>query len=352
MKNLAKEIVEIIQDYRIDDGIKIDVKHITRWANQFDANDRVFLLTELKPILEKTYFSKDKILNCMLENIKFLSQKLKYKNEIAFLLNAHYAKTQGIKKSQSEILHLFFKKVNDIYGIKKKHIGSNSKKSIIYFDDLLGTGKTTFRELKEWLNYVSKNNEKYHNLLTEDKFNLFVYHIGSHQWGRGNVDYQIKTVFGEEVRKRIKFYCTFNIENNPMSFNPMLNCVYPINQNIQIVNEYFENIDTGLYGAKYENYAFRKTNKPKNELFFSNSNNRIRYENILLLKGIDILSKVKNLKSNNLRPLGYTVVSHKTFGLGTQFFTWRNIPNNSPLVFWWETNGWYPLFPVKNRGIK
>jgi hypothetical protein len=54
----------------------------------------------------------------------------------------------------------------------------------------------------------------------------------------------------------------------------------------------------------------------------------------------------------NIRPLGLINPTYRTFGLGTHFFTWRNIPNNSPLVFWWEVPGhnWIPLFPVMNRG--
>ena len=56
--------------------------------------------------------------------------------------------------------------------------------------------------------------------------------------------------------------------------------------------------------------------------------------------------------STNLRPLGLINPQYKIFGLGTHYFTWRNIPNNAPLVYWWEVPGhkWKPLFPVANRG--
>jgi hypothetical protein len=70
----------------------------------------------------------------------------------------------------------------------------------------------------------------------------------------------------------------------------------------------------------------------------------------LLKKGIEIINSINNISAEGLRPLGMTNPSYKTLGTGTHFFTWRNISNTCPLVFWWETNGWHPLFPVKNRG--
>ena len=82
------------------------------------------------------------------------------------------------------------------------------------------------------------------------------------------------------------------------------------------------------------------------------SENRTIYENIVLQKGLSIIDMIQGEVKPNLRPLGLINPSYKTFGLGTHFFTWRNIPNNSPLVFWWQVQGHnlQPLFPVANRG--
>ena len=67
-----------------------------------------------------------------------------------------------------------------------------------------------------------------------------------------------------------------------------------------------------------------------------------------------MLQKVKKENPDpRKRPLGDTVKSHKTLGTGTLFFTWRNISNTCPIVFWWDVFGhnWTPLFSLKNRGI-
>ncbi|REG78219.1 phosphoribosyltransferase-like protein [Algoriphagus antarcticus] len=99
-----------------------------------------------------------------------------------------------------------------------------------------------------------------------------------------------------------------------------------------------------------EKFAFRNPEYPLKEEFYSSSENRDRYERILLDKGLKIINSISELKAKSLRPLGMTPPSYKTLGKGCHFFTWRNISNTCPIIFWWEANGWYPLFPVKNRG--
>ena len=111
--------------------------------------------------------------------------------------------------------------------------------------------------------------------------------------------------------------------------------------------EFIEDAFERDYEMKNAHLAFRNPEYPKEEKFFSSEENRIRYENILLKKGIDIINDTDNLNVNT-RPLGLTPPSHKTLGTGSHFFSWRNISNTSPLVFWWETNGWVPLFPRKH----
>src|SRR5690606_13042011 len=114
-----------------------------------------------------------------------------------------------------------------------------------------------------------------------------------------------------------------------------------------VVNNYLNSIDASANADR----AYRPTHKPAEEKLFSSPASRNRLETLFLVKGIEILSRVGELKVQQIRPLGYTVKSHKTFGLGTLFFTYRNIPNNCPIVFWWGSNNWKPLFVLKNRGV-
>jgi len=73
-----------------------------------------------------------------------------------------------------------------------------------------------------------------------------------------------------------------------------------------------------LAADKNESVAFRKPDAPKQELLFSSAANRIRFENIILQKGVALLQEAQNLKPNH-RPLGATFPSYKTMGTGTLF---------------------------------
>jgi hypothetical protein len=112
------------------------------------------------------------------------------------------------------------------------------------------------------------------------------------------------------------------------------------------VNEYVSGKSFGPSGQFY-----RLKNQPPKETFFSSAENRIRLENILLRKGIEILKSTRTRLDTNLRPLGRSYPSYKDFGFGTLCFTWRNIPNNTPVVFWHKGGGWFPLFEKKSYSL-
>ena len=105
----------------------------------------------------------------------------------------------------------------------------------------------------------------------------------------------------------------------------------------------------GLEAKNHSEYAFRPEGRPAAEEYFTSAENRIRFERILVDKGLYIINQIQGEVKGNIRPLGFIFPSYKTLGAGTLFFTWRNAPNNSPLVFWWDVPGhnWKPLFPAR-----
>lgn len=137
------------------------------------------------------------------------------------------------------------------------------------------------------------------------------------------------------------------IENHPNFNNQRYNLAYPLAGQPGDVTGFLSQLHEGA--INHENKACRPVNKPLTETFFSSSENRNRFESILLAKGIWILSQVTKAYKQH-RPLGDVSPSYKTYGTGTIFFTWRNISNTCPLVFWWEGHGWHGLFPLQGRG--
>jgi len=354
MIELIDEILKIIDNYRIEDvGFtfkKIDRAHIEKWVNQFDEDDREFLLSELLHILPKSYLSKENTLKIFANEFEILSKDFGYKSIPEFLDETIFLDCQKDNKSQKILLGLIDEILNEKYGYSVEKCGTKTIKNWIYIDDVLASGKT-FKEniVKEIEDFGTKDFEKSEIKIISSFFIL-------HSWGVNNVKFSIDQKIKFKLGNRLKFYRVSEIDNNPRihqwyNSNPKFNHVYPKESDLgKEVLEFVENAFERDYDMANEDFAFRNPAYPKKEEFYSSDANRDRYEQIILSKGFDIMKSIDNLGARSLRPLGMTPPGWKTLGTGSHFFTWRNISNTCPLVFWWGTNGWHPLFPVKNRG--
>lgn len=347
MKQLAQAIVAIIHDYHNYLGFQFTEEHIINWVNQFEEGDREFLLQELLHLLQQgIYINEQQGRQLLLSRIETLSNKFSYKTPVDFLANTDILQLQPQEKSQHYLLTLLDKELQRKYGIGLKQCGTASQKFTLYIDDVLATGGTVFKDLSNWLQQKQKDDKTNLSRVAKTETILILSFYCRHLWS--NVPWRLKVVLGnDEITKRINFYCDYEIQNHP-SYppSPQFNFAYPINEQIQTVQYYLENIEASTHAE----HAYRKLGKPLKEKLFSSPANRNRFERIILLKGIELLQKAKELKPNH-RPLGAGFPSYKTFGTGTLFFTWRNISNTCPIVFWWQAPGWLPLFPLNGRGL-
>ena len=175
-----------------------------------------------------------------------------------------------------------------------------------------------------------------------------------HAWGKSNTEYRLKQRYKDTLllnSDNMKFHNDKLIKNHPTSFSSTFNNAYPKDTSESRENSYLEQLEaTNDYCTRNKEKAFRPNNKPVNEEFYSSAAARDRYEKIILTKGLDILNLVNNV-SASIRPLGCTTPSYQTFGMGSHVFTWRNISNTCPIVYWWGSNDWIPLFQINNRGL-
>lgn len=347
MKKIADSILESIKDYRNDDGIFLDAEHVIKWANQFGENAE-FMLNEINHILPQVYISKTTAKEFIHEHILALQKKFGYKTISDLLMNTEFLNMQEDHKSQPAILSILESLLNEKYGESYLKYESFPKVKFVYFDDILASGSTVGKHLVNWLNENNQQGVKNADSVINNNYDLSVNLFCCHTWGRSFQEYRLLKTFENKINKKISWFWNFEIQNHAKWHNQSLNIAFPTEQQPSNVKSYLAN----LSAEKYEDYAYRKEGTPANEGFFTTPENRIIYENILLQKGFSIIDMIKGEVKPNLRPLGLINPSYKTFGLGTHFFTWRNIPNNSPLVFWWEVQGhdWQPLFPVANRG--
>lgn len=347
MRKIAENIFEIIKDYRNDDGIQLTIENIIEWAEQFGDNAE-FMLNEINHIIPKVYLSKDNAKKCILSHIKQLIKDHGYDSPSAFLIDTEFLDMQKERKSQKIILDLIEEVLTSEYQESYKKYTSYPKVNFIYFDDVLATGGTVGRHLIEWLSLKDEIESTNADKVTKGNIKLSVHLFCLHTWGHSFQQFRIKKTFTDAIEPKIKWYRNYEIENHVKWNNQSLNIAIPIKDQPSNAKTYLAN----LPAEKYVDYAYRKEQTPSKEDFFTSPENRIIYENLLLQKGLSIIDMIKGEVKPNLRPLGFVNPNYKTYGLGTHFFTWRNVPNNSPLVFWWEVEGhnWKPLFPVGNRG--
>ena len=346
-----EKIFNLIQDYRSGDSdfSGISKEHIIRWINQFDEIDRNFLLNELLYLLPKSYLSKNNVLRITQKSFEIYKDDLNYDSVQSFLDETRFLDCQDSDKSQKALLGIIDEILKEKYEYSISSCGSRQVKNWIYVDDVLASGGTFRTEITEKIqNYGASRFES-------EKVNVIASFFILHSWGQSNVKYILDDYFDHKISNQLHFYRVAEIENDPRinwyNSNPDFNHVYPVkNEYGQKYLDYLEGTSKRDYAWGKEKYAFRDKSYPKKESFYSNPTNRIRYENILLKKGIEIIQSINLVRADSLRPLGMTPPSYKTLGTGSHFFTWRNVSNTCPIVFWWGSNDWYPLFPVKNRG--
>lgn len=346
MDELIEKIIKIIGSYRED----IDAAHINKWIEQFDEGDREFLLSELLHLLPQSYLSKENTLRILGNEFETLRADFGYQSVVDFLDETKFLDCQETEKSQKVFLEFVDDILKEKYDRSIDDCGKGYIKQWLYIDDVLASGGTFRQDIIDEIEEFGNEEFKNSNIKIIASFVIL------HSWATSNVRFALKNKLGFDLKERLKFYNVAEIDNNPhihhyYNPNPKFNHIYPIENELgEEVLEFIEASFERDYDMRNEKHAFRNSDYPKKEKFFSSTVNRIRYENILLKKGFEIIKSIETLTAESLRPLGMTPPSYKTLGTGSHFFTWRNISNTCPIVFWWGANSWYPLFPVKNRG--
>jgi hypothetical protein len=357
MEQLINDIYEIVKDYRADEdlpNVKMTKQRLQRWVEQFDEADRVFILTELKAILSKRYCSKENVKTFLKAIVDKLTTDLGYQNVTAFLNETIFLDLQPEGKSQKKLLKLLTELLRSNYNFNIENCGQNAKKQFIYIDDILCTGNTLFQDIKEWCNLSYNDTKTNLEAIKDNATKLICAFVFIHEKNFYKKKSEAIHKIGYNIFPEDKMYRLFEIQNSENNLSSSLDFVYPLAENQpQIVEDYRTKIveQVNEYTKRYNSISpeefYRTPGRPQTEILFSSPENRKRFENIMLKKGVEILNRA-NTRIKNMRALGFSLPSQKNFGFGTLSFTWRNVANNTPLVFWYSGGGFYPLF-VKNQ---
>lgn len=352
LKKLAQEICDLMQDYHNHNGFQFTADHVINWVSQFDTDDQDFVLEEFLHLLKQDiYISEKRARKLLLSAVKQLASHFKFSQVSDFLRNVEFLRLQEDEgNSQDTLLGILDELLLYSYKMGVNDCGTKSKKYAIYIDDVFATGNTVLEDLQKWLGQNSESGLT--NLDEVDKSSkiVIVSVFCLHTWARYNIVNRLKYGLKRDVGDKMLFRGDYKVENHPTAPGQKLNFAYPVKCDTKEVLEYLNDLQKGYtYKMSKREYAMRDEKTPANETFYSSPANRVRFENIVLLKGMEILKKVSVLKSNQ-RPMGNINPSYQTLGTGTLFFTWRNVSNTTPVVFWWEARHWKGLFPLVNRG--
>lgn len=351
---LIHKIYHLIRDYRIDfnDNSRITKSRIQSWIEQFPVEDRVVILNEMLNIFSKRYLSKDSVLTFWDIILSKLSKEYKFSNISEFLQNCCFIRIQQKGKSQDVLLDILDSYIKSKFDISINECGSLSKKYSIYVDDVLCTGLTLKNDITQWSKESFSSGKTNYDAISDGSTNLVCCYIFIHKKnfykkvsemkhkGLGKIADSISPWacwIDNSIKKDSKLQIIIPIKD--LSNSKVVTYENEVKKKVEIYNQERDYADT-----KEEFY--RDSNMPEVEDFFTSDIIRNKIEVIFLEKGIDILEKA-SVNNDRIRALGYSIPSHKNFGFGALCFTWRSVPNNAPLVFWYDGGGFLPLFDVR-----
>ncbi|WP_346986002.1 hypothetical protein [Chryseobacterium sp. POE27] len=324
MEEKIDKIISIIGEYRNEDigraySTKIDADHFNKWLEQFEESDREFMVDELLHLIPKSYLTKDYTLEMISTEFDIISKHLGYDDIDKFFDETEFLDCQPSGKSQKVFLGFIDELLKAKYGRSLEDCGTKNIKQWYYADDVLASGGTFKSDILEKI--ADYGNEEF----IESNIKIIGSFVILHNWASKNVRYSIGKKLGADLQNRFKFYRVSEIENNPKinyyNPNPKFNHIYPLSSEVgEEVLQFVEDHLNNDYDYYNEDFAFRDANYPKKEDFFSSAENRMRYEQILLEKGFEIMKSIDHISANGLRPLGMTNPTNKTLGTGTHFF--------------------------------
>lgn len=318
---LLESIADTIVDYREGQIPRPTPAHVERWVNQFDVGVRLPILQEMDHVLQKTYFSKTRVLAFLREMAT--SRKLTGGNPVSFWQNVHLLKIQQRGNSQKVMVKMLSEVLRQTLNIAVSYRDIESD-TFVYLDDGIFTGNTITNDICRWINSSAPINANLHIV-------TLVQHTGQYY-----AENQILQS-AEAAQKEIKLFWwrKMFLENN-LAYKHRSDVLWPTVVPDEESQEYADNL-------KYPPKLRTAGDVGANKLFSSDARRQI-LESEFLKKGVYIRGRSRFVYA--LRPLGSIILEN--FGFGSLIVTYRNCPNNTPLALWAD-RPWYPLFPRVNN---
>lgn len=322
MEELVSAIVEKCGDYRCDDGFSFDKEHVVKWIEQFPEAQREDVLACISQALSVSYFSRAEAESWLDKNL--INEEFVGDDPEAFWRNANFLVIQERGRSQREMLAIMDTVIQKRFGFSVSDCGSENG-AHIYLDDGLFSGGHINNDLKSWIEETAPQ-----------KADLRVLTVAMYTYG----EWYSKKKLSEAIKasgKKINMthWCSLRLQNGPAR-KDTADVLWP--KSIPEATEHY-------FGTFSHSIKLRSGSKESENLVFDDDAVRDTCERAFLEKGVWIRDQETGLNEYQ-RPLGNSLL--ETPGFGATFVTFRNCPNNAPLVFW-ASEPWYPLFPRKTN---
>jgi len=314
---LLQAIATIIEDYQSGILPTPTPEHVERWIEQFPQTVQQPILAELEYVLAKTYFSKARVHSFMKSVIHFAGWTKG--NDTEFWHQMNFLDLQPRGNSQRDLIEIFDANLYTELGFNISNCGMGNK--YIYIDDGLFSGGRIESDINNWITNVAPNNCE-----------LYVAVIVSHKQGHY---FKSKSIDQANIESRknikIRFGHLISIQDGIFDTNSS-DVLRPTGPG--------DDPAVAAYITTLEREITWRTSTSVGPLkFFSSNQGRHLLEQEFLKKGVAVRAMCPNFNAYQ-RPLGNSTM--RTLGFGTMFATYRNCPNNAPLVLW-AGDPWYPL---------
>jgi hypothetical protein len=320
--NLGAALAALIADYRTGEIPAPDVAHVEKWISQFAPASHDPILAELLHVFSQTYFTRSDV-QAFIDDI-VVSANFAGANPAQFWQGVKVLKLQTAGNSQNDMIAILDKSLQRQCGLTLASCGATPH-TYLYLDDVLFSGGRIRSDLKNWVVGAAPAKAK-----------LAVLLIGSHALGEWYSENKILDA-AQAVGKTIdlNWWRAASFEDRKFKIN---------NSDVLRPVAIPPDPATQTYVANFDEPPLIRTIGGKSPRgIFSGEAGRHLLEQEFLAQGVRVLNMCPNF-DKYMRPLGRTMF--ESLGFGSTIVTYRNCPNNAPLVFW-AGDPWYPLFPRK-----
>lgn len=330
---LIQLVVGHVADYRQDEIPRVDAPRVLSWLQQFEETDRPIILVETERMLSRTYISRAKA--------KSFIERLAVNKELAgdspkdFWKAAGFLRLQSGSRSQADMLTLLDEVLAAKFELSTAPENSTNN-TYVYLDDVSFSGNQIKNDLLRWYEQGQIKDSVVH-----------VIAIGVHAYGEYYAKRALRKAFGQR-NTSLKVWAAARIENSPNRVKDA-GVIWPT----QLPNEQYVKQWEATLAPHKDYFIPRPPGGAASTSLFTSEANREVIEQAFLKKGAYIFSLSKNPQAS-MRPLGYSAL--RTPGFGATLITYRNCPNNAPLVLWWgdpegspPLNQWTPLLQRRPR---